>query len=138
MSYAVGIDLGATNLRAGIVTEDGRIVYVGDKAPAPEAAAAFGEVYDGAGRLLCPAFFNAHAHAPMTMLRGYAENLPLQAWLNDMVWPFEAKMTPEDTYWATVLACAEMARYGVVGFSDMYYATRERARAVGAGRRAAA
>lgn len=110
--------------------EDGRIVYVGDKAPAPEAAAAFGEVYDGAGRLLCPAFFNAHAHAPMTMLRGYAENLPLQAWLNDMVWPFEAKMTSEDTYWATVLACAEMARYGVVGFSDMYYATRERARAV--------
>ena len=40
-----------------------------------------------------PALYNAHTHAPMTLLRGYAENLPLQAWLNDMVWPFEAKMT---------------------------------------------
>ena len=91
---------------------------------------AYGEVYDGRGKLLVPAFYNAHAHAPMTLLRGYAENLPLQAWLNDMVWPFEAKMTPEDNYWATLLACAEMARYGVVSFSDMYYATDERVRAV--------
>ena len=109
---------------------DGRIAYVGGKAPAQDEAGAFGEVYDGAGRLLIPAFYNAHAHAPMTLLRGYAENLPLQAWLNDMVWPFEAKMTPEDNYWATLLACAEMARYGVVSFSDMYYCTDERVRAV--------
>ena len=109
---------------------DGRIAYMGGKAPAQDEAGAFGEVYDGAGRLLIPAFYNAHAHAPMTLLRGYAENLPLQAWLNDMVWPFEAKMTPEDNYWATLLACAEMARYGVVSFSDMYYCTDERVRAV--------
>ena len=67
------------------------------------------ERHVGRGKLLVPAFSNAHAHAPMTLLRGYAENLPLQAWLNDMVWPFEAKMTPEDNYWATLLACAEMA-----------------------------
>ncbi|MBQ3106627.1 MAG: amidohydrolase, partial [Eggerthellaceae bacterium] len=90
----------------------------------------YGEVYDGSGKLLMPALYNAHAHAPMTLLRGYAENLPLQAWLNDMVWPFEAKMTPEDNYWATLLACAEMARYGVVGFSDMYYCTDERVKAI--------
>lgn len=107
---------------------DGRIDYIGDAAPAD--AAAYGETYDGAGRLLMPALYNAHAHAPMTLLRGYAENLPLQAWLNDSVWPFEAKMTPEDNYWATLLACAEMARYGVVSFSDMYYHTDERVRAV--------
>ena len=105
-----------------------RIEYVGDCAP--ENAADFGEVYEGAGRLLMPALYNLHAHAPMTLLRGYAENLPLQAWLNDMVWPFEAKMTPEDNYWATLLSCAEMARYGCVSFSDMYYHTPERARAV--------
>lgn len=107
---------------------DGRIAYVGDEAP--ENAAAYGEVYDGSGKMLMPALYNAHAHAPMTLLRGYAENLPLQAWLNDMVWPFEAKMTPEDNYWATVLACAEMARYGVVSFSDMYYCTDERVKAI--------
>ena len=109
---------------------DGRIAYVGGEAPQAADAASFGEVYDGAGRLLMPALYNAHTHAPMTLLRGYAENLPLQAWLNDMVWPFEAKMTPEDNYWGTLLACAEMARYGTVGFSDMYYCTDERVAAI--------
>lgn len=105
-----------------------KITFIGDAAPAD--AAKYGEVYDGAGKLLMPALYDAHAHAPMTLLRGYAENLPLQAWLNDTVWPFEAKMTAEDNYWATLLACAEMARYGTVGFSDMYYHTPERAAAV--------
>ncbi|MEG1826593.1 MAG: amidohydrolase [Gordonibacter sp.] len=110
--------------------KDGRIVSVGAKAPEGAQAQEFGEVYDGAGKLLMPAFYNAHAHAPMTLLRGYAENLPLHAWLETMVWPFEAKMTAEDNYWATLLACAEMARYGVVSFSDMYFHTDERVRAV--------
>ncbi len=105
-----------------------RIDYIGSSAPAD--AAKYGEVYAGAGRLMMPGMYNAHAHAPMTLLRGYAENLPLQAWLNDTVWPFEAKMTAEDNYWATLLSCAEMARYGCVSFSDMYYHTPERARAV--------
>ena len=108
--------------------KDGRIDYIGSEAPAD--ADAYGEVYDGAGKLLLPAFYNAHAHAPMTLLRGIAENLPLQAWLETKCWPFEAKMTPEDNYWGTLLACAEMARYGCVSFSDMYYATDERVRAV--------
>lgn len=108
--------------------KDGRIDYIGDKAPAD--ADAYGEAYDGAGRLLLPAFYNAHAHAPMTLLRGFAENLPLQAWLETKCWPFEGKMTPEDNYWGTLLACAEMARYGCVSFSDMYYCTDERVRAV--------
>lgn len=108
---------------------DGRVAYVGAEAPAGEEAAAFGEAYDGRGKLLMPAFYNAHSHAPMTLLRGYAENLPLQAWLNDAVFPFEAKITPEDCYWGTLLACAEMARYGCVGFSDMYYHMDQVARA---------
>ena len=107
---------------------DGKIDYVADEPPADGAV--YGEVYDGPGRLLVPAFYNAHAHAPMTLLRGYAENLPLQAWLEQKCWPFEGKMTEEDNYWATLLAGAEMLRYGVVSFSDMYYCTPERARAV--------
>ncbi len=108
---------------------DGRIAYLGGAAPEGADAAAYGEVYDGRGKLLMPAFYNAHAHAPMTLLRGYAENLPLQSWLNDQVFPFEAKITPEDCYWGTLLSCAEMARYGVVSFSDMYYHMQEGARA---------
>lgn len=108
---------------------EGRIAYVGDAAPAGEDAASYGETYDGRGRLLMPAFYNAHAHAPMTLLRGYAENLPLHAWLNDKVFPFEDHITPEDCYWGTLLSCAEMARYGCVSFSDMYYHMEEGARA---------
>ncbi|WP_139653692.1 amidohydrolase [Raoultibacter phocaeensis] len=111
-------------------TVEGRIAYIGTEAPTPEEAARFGEVYDGDEKLLVPGMFNAHSHAPMTLLRGYAENLPLQTWLNDRVFPFEAKITDEDAYWATVLACAEMLRYGTVSFSDMYYHSRERVRAV--------
>ena len=111
-----------------VAVQDDRIAYVGAQAPAD--ADQYGEVYDGAGKLLMPALYNAHAHAPMTLLRGFAENLPLQRWLNEKCWPFEGKMTPEDNYWAIVLACAEMARYGVVSFSDMYYATPERVKAI--------
>ena len=94
------------------------------------AASDFGEVIDGAGRLLMPALYNAHAHTPMTLLRGYAENLPLDRWLNEKCFPFEAKMTGDDCYWGTLLACAEMARYGVVSFSDMYYHADRSAAAV--------
>ena len=75
---------------------DGRIAYIGSVPPAPDVAATFGETYDGTGRLLMPALYNAHAHAPMTLLRGYAENLPLQRWLEEKCFPFEAKMTAED------------------------------------------
>lgn len=109
---------------------EGKIVFIGDKAPEAQEADVYGEVYDGRNKLLMPGFYNAHAHAPMTLLRGYAESLPLQSWLNDMVFPFEAKIEGEDAYWAMLLACAEMARYGVVSFSDMYYHSEERIRAV--------
>lgn len=108
---------------------DDRIVYKDTVAPQGEMALKLGEIYDGWGKLLIPALYNAHAHAPMTLLRGYAENLPLQSWLNDAVFPFEAKITAEDCYWATLLSCAEMARFGVVGFSDMYYHMEAGARA---------
>lgn len=107
--------------------KNGRICYIG--AAAPDNAADYGEAYDGTGKLLLPALYNAHAHAPMTLLRGYAENVPLQTWLNDLVWPFEAKMNAEDNYWGTLLSCAEMARYGCVSYSDMYYHTPERVQA---------
>lgn len=108
--------------------KDACIAYIGSVPP--EDKDSYGEVYDGSNKLMLPGLYNDHAHAPMTMLRGYAENLPLDRWLNEKCWPFEGKMTPEDNYWATLLACAEMSRYGVVSFSDMYYATRDRARAV--------
>ncbi|MDR2715508.1 MAG: amidohydrolase family protein, partial [Coriobacteriaceae bacterium] len=107
-----------------------RIAYLSPEEPSPEEAARFGEAYDGTGKLLVPGFYNAHSHAPMTLLRGWAESLSLQSWLNDRVFPFEAHIKPEETYWAMQLACAEMARYGVVSMSDMYNHSHERIRAV--------
>ena len=70
-------------------TQDATITYVGTSAPGAELGD-FGEVYDGTGKVLMPGLYNAHTHVPMTLLRGYAEGLPLHSWLNDIVWPFEA------------------------------------------------
>ncbi len=109
-------------------TRDGRIAHIGPAAPADPAS--FGEVYDGRDRLLMSAFFDAHAHAPMTLLRGYAENMRLQSWLNDRVFPFEARITDADALPATQLAIAEMVRFGCVGFSDMYFFDDARCEAV--------
>ena len=55
-------------------------------------------VIDGADKAIVPPFYNAHTHAAMTLLRGYADDMPLFPWLNDYIWPFEAKMTEEDIY----------------------------------------
>ena len=119
-----------------VLVEDGRIAYVGADDPtagatdAAMASAAQVERYDGRGKLLIPGLINAHAHAPMTLLRGYAENLSLHDWLNTRVFPFEDKIDDEKTYPATLLAIAEMLRFGVVSFSDMYYFSDARAQAV--------
>ncbi|MDR0308547.1 MAG: amidohydrolase [Coriobacteriales bacterium] len=110
------------------VTGD-RISYMGTSAPADLSA--YGSVYSGHGRLLMPGLYNIHAHAAMTLLRGYAENLRLQEWLTEQVFPFEAKITEPDAYAATTLAIAEMLRFGVVSVSDMYFFDSERIRAVG-------
>lgn len=97
--------------------KDGRIAYIGSEKPVED----FGEIYDGGRKLLMPGMYNAHAHSPMTLLRGYAENLPLDRWLNEKVFPFEAKITDVSATSAINLAMAEMLRFGTVSFSDMYY-----------------
>ncbi|MDR2107887.1 MAG: amidohydrolase [Coriobacteriales bacterium] len=109
---------------------DGRIEYLGQEAPPPGQAASFSTSYSGKGRLLIPGLYNTHSHVPMTLLRGYAEGLPLQSWLYDSVFPFEAKITSEHAYPATCLAIAEMLRFGTVAFTDMYFFMDARARAV--------
>lgn len=88
-------------------------------AAAPEGS--WPERYDGRGKLLLPGFVNAHSHTPMTLMRGYGENLALSRWLNERIFPFEALLTPEDIYWATLLGIAEMVRYGITSTSDMYF-----------------
>ena len=109
--------------------EGSTISYVG--AEEPEDPQRFGRRFDGRGKLLMNAFYNTHAHTPMTLLRGYAENQPLQQWLSETVWPFERNMDRDKGhhYWGCMLSQAEMLRYGVVGYTDMYFATVERCQA---------
>jgi len=89
---------------------------------APDLDVEAAERFDGGGRLaLLPAFYNAHTHAAMTLLRGYADDLPLREWLERHIWPIEARMTAEDVYAGARLACVEMIRSGTVFFNDMYW-----------------
>lgn len=97
--------------------KDGKIDYIGDAEPQED----YGERYDGKHRLLMSGFYNVHSHAPMTLLRGYAENLPLQRWLGEKVFPFEDKIDDEAAYYGTQLSIAEMLASGTVSFSDMYF-----------------
>ena len=103
---------------AWIGVKEGRIDYIGTAAPAD--AESYGRAYPGKDRLLVNGFFNVHAHTPMALLRGYAESMALQDWLFKKIFPFEDRLTPEDVYWATMLGCAEMLRFGVVSATDMY------------------
>ena len=91
------------------------------------------------GKALVAGLVNGHTHAAMTLFRGYADDLPLMEWLEQHIWPAEAKLEPEDVYWGTRLACVEMIRTGTTRFWDMYWhpeAVAERRRGRGlAGRR---
>lgn len=80
----------------------------------------FDHTIDGRGKFLVPGFVNAHTHASMTLLRSYADDLELMTWLNDYIWPIEAKMDREDIYWGAALAAVEMIKSGTTAFADMY------------------
>ncbi len=78
-----------------------------------------------------PGFINTHTHAAMTLFRGWGDDLELDRWLNDRIWPMEEKLTSDLVYWGTKLACLEMIRGGTTAFMDMYYHPETVARAVG-------
>ncbi len=95
------------------------IAYVSDTCP-PDAHR-YGEAIDGEGKVLMPGLVNAHCHCALTLLRGYAENLPLADWLNQAIFPFEAHLDDAAIYDGTMLACGELLRFGVTSVSDMYF-----------------
>ena len=109
-----------------VLVKGDRIAYIGDKPPAEPC----GREYDGRGKLLMSGFFNAHAHSPMTLMRGYGENLALQDWLTKKIFPFEDKLDSNAVYWGTMLAMAESLKFGIVSTSDMYYFCEDMAEAV--------
>lgn len=75
---------------------------------------------DCKGNLLMPGFKNAHTHSAMTFLRSYADDVPLQTWLQEKVFPMEAKLTGEDIYHLTKLAILEYLTSGITTIFDMY------------------
>ncbi len=93
------------------------IDYISKEPPKAE----YKTVKDGSAFTAMPAFYNIHTHLPMVLLRGYAENLALNDWLNTRVFPFEAEITGDDIYHATLMAQAELLRFGCVSSTEMYF-----------------
>lgn len=105
-----------------IAIADDRIVAVGD---VPEDFQAE-KIIDGTQHFAIPGFVNAHTHASMTLLRSYADDMKLMDWLEQMIWPIEAKLRSDDIYWGAMLAAVEMIRSGTTAFADMYGPDMER------------
>ncbi|MDY6267823.1 MAG: amidohydrolase [Selenomonadaceae bacterium] len=107
---------------AEIAIEGTEILAIGD-VPADFVAE---QTIDAKDMLAIPGFVNAHTHASMTLLRSYADDMELMTWLNDHIWPVEAKMVSNDIYWGAALAAVEMIQSGTTTFADMYGPFMER------------
>lgn len=106
---------------AAVAVADGLVLAFGprdeiDRGYLPETRLDMGDC------LLMPGLVNGHTHASMTLLRGIADDLPLLIWLTEHIFPCEKKLNPELIGLGASLACAEMSRFGVTAFADMYLA----------------
>lgn len=108
-----------------ILIERNQISRIGTDLVAEEA-----EVIDAKGMAVIPGLVNGHTHAAMTLFRGFADDMKLMPWLEQKIWPNEAKMSREDVYWGAKLACLEMIKSGTTTFLDMYQKFRGTADAV--------
>jgi 5-methylthioadenosine/S-adenosylhomocysteine deaminase len=112
--------------RIGVRCEGGTIAAIGPDVRAEQAD----EAIDAGGAHLLPPLVNGHTHAAMTLFRGSGGDLPLMPWLEEKIWPVEAKLDEEDVHRGARLACAEMIRSGTTRFWDMYWQPEATARAV--------
>jgi len=111
----------SSHANGGVAIGDGEILAVGS---ATDLAREYSpnETVDCGGRVLMPGLINAHTHAPMTLLRGLADDLRLDVWLMGYMMPVEREFVrPDFVTLGTTVACAEMIRSGTTCFSDMYY-----------------
>lgn len=109
-------DAGTVLEHAYVAVADKTIESVGIVRP----TGAFDREYGGAGKVLMPGLIDAHTHVPMTLLRGYADGCDLQTWLNDHIFPAEARLDSRAVRAGTALALAELIASGVTCFADMY------------------
>jgi len=108
-----------------IATEGTKITYVGPHRDFPGA-----ETVDCSGKMIMPGFVNGHIHMPMTFFRGYSDDMNLQDWLNNRIFPLEAKHTADTQYHGALLAAAELTRTGTTTVNDMYLDGEQVARAL--------
>lgn len=114
---------------AAIQVKNGLIAWVGKQADARIPASA--RRVDASKCIVTPGFVNGHTHTGMTLLRGLANDLPLDRWLNESIFPMEQKWAgPEFVYASNLLAAAELIRSGVTTFADMYYFPKAAAKAI--------
>ncbi len=109
---------------ADVGVDDGEIREVGEIEDADRTV-------DCEGCVVTPGMVNAHTHAAMTLFRGYADDMPLDRWLEDEIWPMEALLTGDDVEAGARLAAVEMIRSGTTCFADMYFEMERVAEAVG-------
>jgi len=79
------------------------------------------KVIDAEHMAVIPSFVNGHTHAAMTLFKGYADDMQLDEWLQNKIWPLESNLTENDVYWGTKLACLEMIKSGTTFMNDMYW-----------------
>ena len=118
-----------------ILTMTGAPLYTGDILIENDIIKALGtvnaqdaegaQIIEGRRTVAMPGLVNTHTHAAMTLLRSYADDMELMPWLNDKIWPAEAKFVNEYIYWGSALAAVEMIQSGTTTFADMYDSMHE-------------
>jgi 5-methylthioadenosine/S-adenosylhomocysteine deaminase len=93
-------------------------------------ASHFRQVIDARGMLAMPGLINTHSHVPMVIFRGLAEDVSIEKWFNDYMWPLESNLQEDDVYWGMLLGLAEMVESGVTSVADHYFYMDRAAEAV--------
>jgi 5-methylthioadenosine/S-adenosylhomocysteine deaminase len=119
-----------TQIEDGALAIDGDTIVGTGKSEELKKQFAGRSLINASNHLIMPGLVNGHTHAAMTCFRGIADDLELMTWLNDYIFPLEAKhVDPELAYWGSLLACTEMIKSGTTTFCDMYVFEEETARA---------
>ena len=103
--------------KGSLLIQNDEIVEISNKLGVNDAD----EIINAAGKVLIPGLVNTHTHLSMTLMRGLADDMPLDTWLNNYIWPVEAELNPEYCYAGALVACAEMIKSGTTCFNDMYF-----------------
>ncbi len=106
---------------ADVAIEGGRIIGLGASSAAFAEGFLPDETVEARAHILLPGLVNAHTHSPMTLFRGWAEELLRERWFDERVWMAETSVSAEDVYWGAALAAVEMIRGGTTAFADQYF-----------------